>query len=61
VRPSGPAVCPGGRGTSTRWEAGRSSSPRRYVTGFEMMLFTFAVFLVFILVAVKEGDHDQTG
>jgi cytochrome c oxidase assembly factor CtaG len=31
------------------------------MTGFEMMLFTFAVFLVFILVAVKEGDHDQTG
>lgn len=31
------------------------------MTGFEMMLFTFAVFLVFILVAVKEGDQDQTG
>lgn len=31
------------------------------MTGFEMMLFTFAVFLVFILVAAKEGDHDQTG
>jgi hypothetical protein len=30
------------------------------MTGFEMMLFTFAVFLVFILVAVKEGDKDQT-
>jgi hypothetical protein len=31
------------------------------VTGFEMMLFTFAVFLVFILATVKEGSQDQTG
>jgi cytochrome c oxidase assembly factor CtaG len=30
------------------------------MTGFEMMLFTFAVFLVFVLVAVKEGDQPQT-
>jgi hypothetical protein len=36
------------------------AASRRVVTGFEMMLFTFAVFVVFILVAVKEGDH-QTG
>ena len=27
--------------------------------GFEMMLFAFAVILVFILVAVREGDGPQ--
>jgi len=51
---------PGGWGFGmSRTEDGEAAAG--IMTGFEMMLFTFAVFLVFILVAVKEGDQDQTG
>jgi hypothetical protein len=45
--------------TMTRGDDGEAAAA--IMTGFEMMLFTFAVFLVFILVAAKEGDRDQTG
>jgi cytochrome c oxidase assembly factor CtaG len=60
IAPNGRYHRPGG------WDFGMSRSDdgeaaASIMTGFEMMLFTFAVFLVFVLVAVKEGDHDQTG